>query len=90
MSGKAHRKHQSRSKKKKTRQGFSLAGTQQQDTVQHQAPVSQVLAPSAKVGPPRSTVSPVRYPYVTTELRRIAVLAGAMLVILVVLYFVIP
>ena len=90
MPGKAHRKHPSRSKKKRTRQDFSLAGTQRQDIVQNQAPVSHGPTPSAKVGPPRSTVSPLRYPYVTNELRRIAVLAGAMLVILVVLYFVIP
>ena len=90
MPGKSHRKHPSRSKKKRTRQDFSLAGTQRQDIVQNQAPVSQVPTPSAKVGPLRSTMSPVRYPYVTNELRRIAVLAGAVLVILVVLYFVVP
>ena len=67
-----------------------LAGTQRQDIVQNQAPVSQVSTPSTKVSTLRSAMSPVRYPYVTTELRRIGILAGAMLVILVVLYFVIP
>ncbi len=83
-------KHSAQSKKRRTRQGFSLAGAEQQATAQNAKPVSQAPAPSAKVLTAKSTLSPVQHPYITTELRRIALLAGIMLVVLVVLYFVIP
>ena len=93
MSGKSYGgqgKRSARSKKKKMKHGFSLAGAQQQTTTQNQEPVSQVVPPSAKVLKPRSTLSSViQHPYITTELRRIAILAGVMLVILVVLYLVV-
>ena len=93
MSGKSYGgrgKHSARSKKKKMKHGFSPAGAQQQITTQNQEPVSQVVSPSAKVLKPRSTLSSVvQHSYITTELRRIAILAGVMLVILVVLYLVI-
>jgi len=72
------------------RQGFSQAGAQQQAIAQNHKPVSQVVSPSAKALTPRSTLSSViQHPYITTELRRIAILAGVMLAILVVLYLVI-
>ena len=82
-------KHSARSKKRKMRQGFSLASAQQQATAQNAKPVSQALAPSAKVLTPKSTLPPVQHPYITIELRRIALLAAIMLTVLVVLYFVI-
>lgn len=93
MSGKSHggrAKSSTRSKRKKMKHGFSPSGAQQQTTTQKQEPVSQVVSPSAKVLKPRSTLSSVvQHPYITTELRRIAILAGVMLAILVVLYLVI-
>ncbi len=93
MSGKSHggrAKSSTRSKRKKMKHGVSLAGAQQQTTIQKQEPVFQVVSPSAKVLKPRSTLSSVvQHPYITTELRRIAILAGVMLAILVVLYLVI-
>ena len=84
------RKRSTRSKKRRMRQDFSLAGAQQQATAQNHKPVSQAPSPSAKVLTPRFTLPSVRYPYITTELRRIAILAGIMLAILVVLSLVIP
>ena len=90
MSGKSRRKHPSRSKKRKTGQGFPVTGAQQQVVAQNHEPVAQAPSPSAKVLTPRFTSPSVaRYPYITAELRRIAILAGIMLVILVVLYLVI-
>ncbi len=77
-------KRSARSKKRKVRQDFSVAVAQRQATSQNYEP-----APSAKMLTPRSALSPVQYPYIATELRRIAVLAGIMLVVLVVLYLVI-
>jgi len=93
MSGKSHggrAKSSARSKKKKMKHGVSLAGAQQPTTIQNQEPVSQVVSPSAKVLKPRSTLfAVVKHPYITTELRRIAILAGVMLALLLVLYLVI-
>jgi len=83
-------KRSARGKKRRLRQDFSLAGAQQQATAQNQAPVSQEPAPSAKVLAPKSILPPVQHPYITIELRRIALLAGVMLAILVVLYLAIP
>ena len=83
-------KQSARSKKRENRQDFSAAPAQQPATVQNYEPVSPVPTPSTKVLRPRSKLTPVQYPYITTELRRIAILAGIMLVVLVVLYFAIP
>jgi len=82
-------KHSARSKKRRMRQDFSLTGAQQQATAQSYEPVSPVPTPSAKVLSPRSTLTPVQYPYIATELRRIAILAGIMLAVLGVAYLVI-
>ena len=80
-------KHVVRRKKGKITRDFSLTGTQQQAVAQDDKSVSQAVSPSAKVLKPRSTLSSVvQHPYITTELRRIAILAGVMLVIMVVLY----
>ncbi len=93
MSGKSHGgrgKHSAQSKKRKMRRDFSPAGAQQQAIAQNHEPVSQAPSPSAKALTPRSTLSSaIQHPYITTELRRIAILAGIMLAILVVLYLVI-
>jgi len=90
MPGKSRRKHLSRSKKRKFRQDFSVTGAQRQAIAQNHKPVSQAPTPSVKVLTPKPTLPPVRHPYIAIELRRIAILAGIMLAVLVVLYFVIP
>lgn len=90
MPGKSRRRHPSRSKKRKMRQGFPVTGVQQQATAQTDRPVSQAPSSSAKTLTPRPTLPSAQHPYVTTELRRIAILAGIMLAILVVVYLVIP
>jgi len=89
MPGKSRRRHPSRSKKRKMRQGFPVTGVQQQATAQTDRPVSQTPSSSAKVLTPRPTLPSAQHPYVTTELRRIAILAGIMLAILVLVYLVI-
>ena len=83
MSGKSRHgkgKHRTPSRKKKTRQGSAAI-------VAPQAPISQpeVSASSKSVSTPVASVTKVPYPYIVTELRRIGILAGIMLVILVVL-----
>ena len=78
-----------RGKKKKGKRGSSPIVAQRQAVAQTYKPVSQAPIPSAKVLTPRSTLPPAQYPYITTELRRIAILAGIMLVVLVVIYLVI-
>ena len=84
-------KHSLRSKKRKMRQGSPLTSAQQPVSTQNQSPVSQVVLPTTKVLTTKSLLpSIVHHPYITTELRRIAILAGIMLAILVILYLVIP
>ncbi|MCL0053162.1 hypothetical protein M1M86_01555 [Dehalococcoidales bacterium] len=54
--------------------------------IAHQQAVTQVYKSHPEVSTsPRVTPTPARYPYIITELRRIGILAGIMLVILVVL-----
>ena len=81
-------KHSARSKKKKMKRDFPLAPVQQQATAQNHKLVSQAPSPSGKVLTPRFS-PPSEYSFIATELRRIAILAGIMLAILVVLYLVI-
>ena len=83
-------KHSAQRKRKKSRQDFSVTGAQRQATAQNYEPVSPAPPPSAKVLTPGSALPPVRYPYIATELRRIAIVAGIMLAVLVVLSLVIP
>lgn len=91
MPGKSRRKHPLRSKKRKTGQALPVTGAQQQAVAQNQEPVAQAPSPSAKAPASNFASPPVtRYPYITAELRRIAILAGIMLVVLVVLYLVVP
>jgi len=86
MPGKSQRKHLSQSKKRKRRRGSSAIAAQQ-PVSQTYEPVSQpvVSVPSASVLTPKATLTVAHYPDVVTELRRIGILAGIMLVILVVL-----
>ena len=82
-------KQPTRNKKRKNRQGFSATVTRQPAASQNYVPVSPALTPSAKVKTPTSPLSPVQHPYITAELRRIAILAGIMLAILVILSLII-
>jgi hypothetical protein len=82
MPGKSRRSRgKARSKK---RQG-TLARVAEQHVVTDMPVTPTVPAPSISVPPPIATPTRARYPYVVTELRRIGILAGIMLAILVVL-----
>jgi len=81
----SRRKRLSRSKGRKSRQGLSAIVTQQQEVTQIDKPVSH---PDISVSPARAptpTPTRIQYPYIATELRRIGILAGVMLAVLVVL-----
>jgi hypothetical protein len=85
--GKSQRKHLSQSKKKKRSRGSSALDAQQQPVSQTYESASQpvVSASSASVPTPKAAQTVARYPYIVTELRRIGILAGIILAILVVL-----
>ena len=86
MPGKSQRKQ---SKKRKHRQGYPAIPAQRQALVQTDKPVSQPEAPpSTKVPTPIATLRAARYPYIAFELRRIGILAGIILAILIVLVLV--
>ena len=86
-------KHPSRSKKGRTRRRLDLERQDSLDTVAQQQPVSQTyepvsqpkVAPSISIPTPVATQAAARYPFVAAELRRIGILAGIMLAVLVVL-----
>ncbi len=75
----------SRSKRRKGWQGFSA--TQQQAVAQTREAVVPpgVSVPVASVPTPMATQTPAHYPYIVAELRRIGILAGIMVAIIVVL-----
>lgn len=81
------RKHSFQGKKKKDRRSSPGVVAQQQAGIQIDKPVTppRVIAPSASEPTPMPVPTAVRYPYILAELRRIGILAGIMLVILVVL-----
>ena len=94
MSGKSRRsraKRLSQSRRKKVRFGASPMAAQQPADTQTYEPITppQVVAPSASVPTSIPALEPaptaVRYPFIATELRRIGILAGIALVILIVL-----
>ena len=82
MPGKS--RHGRQSKKKKYRLGSSAIAAQKPEITQpHES-----VAPAKVSAPPATAPTPMpatRYPYVATELRRIGILAGMTLVILIVL-----
>lgn len=81
------RKHSFQGKKKKGRRSLPGVVAQRQAATQTYKPVvpPRVAAPSASTPTPMPVLTAVRYPYILKELRRIGILAGIMLVILVVL-----
>ena len=76
-------KHPSRRKKSKMRHGASPVVAQRQAIAQPEVPASPI-----KVLTPTTTLTAARYPYVAAELRRIGILAGIILAVLVVLVLV--
>ena len=74
-------------KKKKGRRSPPGVVAQRQADIQIDKPVAppKVVTPSASAPTPTPVLTAVWYPYILTELRRIGILAGIMLVILVVL-----
>ena len=89
MSGKSKHgkgKHLHRSKKNKAKYRHGAMAVPQPVAADSSIPAATTTAhpaPSAPA-PPEKPVA-VRHPYITTELRRIAILAGIILVILIVL-----
>ena len=81
------RKRVFQGKKKKGRRSPPGVVVQRQADTQIDKPVAppKVVAPSASAPTPTPVLTAVGYPYILTELRRIGILAGIMLVILVVL-----
>ena len=89
MPGKSRRgrgRHLSRSKRK-GRKVFSAPAAQPSAVGQtyEPAPAADRLVPSAKAPTPRATVKVAQHPNIVAELRRIGILGGIILVILVVL-----
>ena len=92
MSGKSrrgHAKHISQSKKKRSRVSHATIAVQQPVAAAAVAPepavAAKVVAPVSKASTPTRKPSAISYPLVSVELRRIGILAGIMLVVLVVL-----
>ena len=81
------RKHSFQGKKKKGRRSPPGVVARRQADIQIDKPVAspRVAAPSASAPAPMPVLTAVRHPYILTELRRIGILAGVMLAILVVL-----
>ena len=90
MPGKSQRKL-AQGKKRRHRHGFPSVSPQRQAMVKTDRPVSQLeVPPSTSVPTPLTTLSTTRYPYIGSELRRIGILAGIILALLIVLFFVYP
>ncbi len=91
MSGKSrHGKHKlSRSKRKAGKQIVSAVKVQQQAIAMPIESTSRPEKADLSASRPTSVAAPpmLRYPYVTAELRRIGILSGVVLVILVILAF---
>ncbi len=84
------RKHSFQGKKKKGRRNPPGVVAQRQAGIQIDKPVvpPRVVAPSASAPTPMPVLTAVRHPYILTELRRIGILAGIILAVLVVLVLV--
>ena len=90
MPGKSGRDKRSARNKRRLQRDFSVTRAQQSAATQRREPVSSVPAPSTRGVTPRPPLTSVYYPYIATELRRIAILGGIMLAVLIVLSLVIP
>ncbi len=86
-SQRSKRKHSFQGKKKKGRRSPPGVVAQRPAGIQIDKPVAlpRVVLPAVSTPAPLSGLTPLRHPYILTELRRTGILAGIMLVILVVL-----
>ena len=87
MPKKTRRVKISQSKRKQLRQGFSASVSPKPEVTETPEPV--ISAPPVSTAVPRAS-KPARYPYVIAELKRIGILAGIMLVILIILALALP
>ena len=93
MSRKSRRrgKHLPQSKRRRDRKGFSVPAQPSAVAQRYEpAPQADMVVPAAKAPTPRATVTLAQPINVAAELRRIGILAGIILVILVVLALVLP
>jgi hypothetical protein len=83
-------KHRPQSKKGKSRQRFVASTAKSPAVVESHEPVSTPATPAPRVSEPSLSSKPtiIEYPYIATELRTIGILAGIMLIVLIVLFFV--
>ena len=86
------RKYSFQGKKKKGRRSPPGVVAQRQTDIQIDKPVAppSLAAPSVSTPAPVPALTAVRHPYVLAELRRISILAGVILAILVALVLVLP
>ncbi len=86
-SRRGHSRHLPRSKRRKGGKSFSAPVAQPSAVAQSSepAPEAALPVPSAKAPTPKATVTLAQHPNIAAELRRIGILAGIILVILVVL-----
>jgi len=83
----------SRSKKRKSTRGSLATAAEQPVVSQTYEPVSRTKAPetlTSAVNVPASSAVSTQYPYIVPELRRIGILSGIMLAVLIVLALVLP
>ena len=73
------------SKRKKGRHYSSTIAAQQQAVAQTREPVAPPKLSTPPVSVPKAALATARYPYIVAELRRIGILAGIILAILIVL-----
>lgn len=87
MPGKSSQRHLSRRQRKKEKHGSPVIASPRQEVFQKDKPVAhpRAVAPAVAAPAPKVTPPVVRYPYIAAELRRIGVLGGIILAILVVL-----
>ena len=81
-------KHSLQSKKSKAKQRTAAIASQQQVVAQIQKPAAPTSVTASSIKVPVSTPTSRivrRYPYITAELRRIGILAGIIIIILIVL-----
>ena len=79
-------KHPVRSKRRRSgRSSGAIAAQPPVSQTYEPVPQPEVSAPSPSAPTPAAAATTARYPYIITELRRIGILAGITLVILVVL-----
>ena len=78
--------------KRKERQISSMANVPPQVVTQSPKPAAarEVSSPPASQTAPKASAATGHYPYTIAELKRIGILAGAMLVILIILALVLP